>query len=229
MSERGCMQAIVFDFDGVIADSEGAHEAALLKTVARVGLSFTPEQYREELIGFDDREAYPAIARLCGRTLEPGLAAELAEAKRLLIEAMIADGEVPPLPGSLELVIEASGRDIPIAICSGALRSEIVLMLAAFGASDRFGTIVSADDVERAKPDPAGYLMAAERLGVAPSECAVIEDTPTGIAAARAAGYGRIIGVCHSLDAEQLHGADVVVPSTRELTVDRVLDAERMV
>ncbi|MGP1272284.1 MAG: HAD family hydrolase [Phycisphaerales bacterium] len=215
------IEAVVFDFDGVIADSEGAHEAAMLATCREVGWSFTPEQYRRELIGYDDRDAYPAIARLNGATIEPSLAARLAESKRRLVEDMIDRGEVRPLPGSLELVRRAAARG-PIAICSGALRSEIELMLDRFGVAEHFSVIVAADDVPRAKPDPAGYARAAEILGVPVGALVALEDTPTGVRAARAAVYRRVVGVCHSVPASELHEADLVVASTLELTLEQL-------
>lgn len=222
MPRTADIRAVVFDFDGVIADSEAAHERALLETVRSVGMGFTHEQYRSQIIGFDDREAYPAIARLNGREMDPAVAGVLAEQKRLELERMIAAGEIPACPGAIDLARQAA-LVMPIAICSGALGSEIRLMLRAFGAEALFPVITSAEEVARAKPDPAGYRLTAERLGIDPARCLAIEDTPTGIRAALDAGYGLVVGVCHSLPARELAAAHRVIASTAGLSLAKLL------
>lgn len=218
------IRAVVFDFDGVIADSEPVHERALLETVQAHGLGFSHDQYQTELIGYDDRDAFQAICRMNGRACEPPAVAGLIADKIQRVHAMIRAGDVRPFPGTLELARDVRAAGVPIAICSGALREEIHLMLEAFNAEGLFQTIVTADDVERAKPDPAGYIMAAEQLGVSPAACACIEDTPTGIAAALAAGYARVIAVAHSLPASQLAEAHAVFHATTAITLARLLD-----
>lgn len=217
------IQAIVFDFDGVIADSEPVHERALLETVEAEGLTFTHEQYQTEIIGYDDRDAFPAIYRMNGTPFDQAQADRLIESKTELLHRLISEGAVTPFPGTLDLARQAKARGIPIAICSGALQEEIGLMLEAFGAADVFEIIVAADDVARAKPDPAGYLLAAQKLGIDPAACACIEDTPTGIQAARAAGYGNIIAVAHSLPKPDLADAHAAFDATTDLTLAALL------
>ena len=97
-------------------------------------------------------------------------------------------------------------------------------MLKAFGATDLFQIIVAADDVAKAKPDPAGYLLAASRLGTYPAACAGIEDTPTGIQAARAAGYGNVIAVAHSLPKPDLAPAPAAYNAATDLTLNTLLN-----
>ena len=127
----------------------------------------------------------------------------------------------PVDPGSIELIEEAAAR-LPIAVCSGAVRVEIEKVLTVLGVIDRFRHIVTADDVENAKPDPSGYLLAAEKLGFAPERCLTIEDTDKGITAGKAAGL-TVVGVCHSLPRDRLSEADLVVDSIRQLSVDRLM------
>ncbi|MEL6796456.1 MAG: HAD family phosphatase [Planctomycetota bacterium] len=217
------IQAVVFDFDGVIADSEPVHERALLETVRGEGLNFTHEQYQTEIIGYDDRDAFPAIYRMNGKPFDPSQADRLIESKTELLHRLIAEGAVTPFPGTLDLARQAKVRGIPFAICSGALQKEIGLMLEAFGAADLFEIIVAADDVPKAKPDPAGYLITATKLGIDPAACACIEDTPTGIQAARAAGYGNIIGVAHSLPKPDLAEAHAAFDAATDLTLSVLL------
>ncbi|MEM9167802.1 MAG: HAD family phosphatase [Planctomycetota bacterium] len=222
MAPEPFIQAVVFDFDGVIADSEPAHERSMLDAAAELGLSFSPREYRETIIGYDDRDAFRVVAQMRGRTLTAAEAASLADDKQRRFEAMLAAGEVTLFPGSAALVRSAAAR-APVAICSGAIRSEIEPLLAQFGLEGLIRTIVSADDVPVAKPDPAGYRLTAERLGVPTDRCVALEDTPTGIQAARGAGYARLVGVCHSVSAEELGAVDLVAPDTGSLTADDLL------
>ncbi len=224
MNADARIQAVVFDFDGVIADSEPLHERALLETVRTQGLTFSHQQYQAEIIGYDDRDAFPAIYRLSGRDFDPAQADRLINAKTDLVHRLIRDGAVTPYAATLDLARQARDAGIPIAICSGALREEIGLMLEAFAAADLFEIIVTADDVPKAKPDPAGYRLAAKHLGIRPAACACIEDTPTGIQAALAAGYGRVIAVAHSLPHHDLTEAHATFNATSDLTLSAILN-----
>ena len=217
-TNRAPIRAVVFDFDGVVADSEPLHERALLETVRSRGLAFTHDQYQAEIIGYDDRDAFPAIHRLNDAPYDPADTDDLIAAKVELVHRLIREGAVQPFPGTLELARRVRDAGTPIAICSGALRAEIELMLEAFDAADLFPIIVAADDVPKAKPDPAGYRLAAERIGIEPAACACIEDTPTGIEAACAAGYGRVLAVEHSLPAPELGQATAIFATTAEIT-----------
>lgn len=153
--------------------------------------------------------------------LTPAEHADLARRKWRHAEAAIAAGAVKPYAATLNLLREASQHH-PTAICSGALRHEIEAILDQLGARCLVQTLVTADDTPRSKPDPAPYLLTCERLGVAPGECVTMEDTPKGIASARAAGV-RVVGVCHSLPAERLAAADLVVNSTADLSIPLLL------
>ncbi|MEO1583810.1 MAG: HAD family phosphatase [Planctomycetota bacterium] len=228
MTTRPTIRAVVFDFDGVIADSEPIHERALLETLKPKGLGFTHEEYEQEIIGYDDRDAFRAIYRKHGRPLgetddppSDQIDALIAEKLRV-VHRLIAEGHAAPFPGTLDIARHAQDSGLAIAICSGALQDEIRRMLDVFGAADLFEIIVAADDVPKAKPDPAGYRMASDRLGIEPAACACIEDTPHGIAAAQAAGYGNVVAVTHSLPAAELGQADSIVSSTAEITLDHL-------
>jgi beta-phosphoglucomutase len=215
------MPAILFDFDGVLVDSEPMHEAALLAAVREVGMGFTHEEYLARLMGFGDYDCFRALAASHGRVLTPADHVDLARRKWKHAEAAISAGEVKPYAATIALLREAS-QHYPTAICSGALRHEIEAILEQFGARHLVQTLVTADDTARSKPDPAPYFCTCERLGIAPRECVTMEDTPKGIASARAAGV-RVVGVCHSLPAERLAAADLVVTSTADLSIPRLL------
>lgn len=217
------IKALIWDFDGVIVDSEPVHEAALLETVRRMGMDFTHARYMEEYIGYDDRDCFRVICADHARPVTAEGFEEFRHLKEASVQMRIERGDVKAFAGTLALSSALAGR-VTQAICSGALRREIEPIVARLGIRDRFETIVSADDVPKAKPDPAGYLMTAKKIGVEPAACAVIEDTPTGCRAAITAGMN-VIAVCHSLPAEVFPtGVRRIVPGTADLAAGHVLE-----
>ncbi len=215
------MPAIVFDFDGVIVDSEPMHEAALRRTLAARGWEMSHESYIREYVGLADREILRAVALAHGRTLSPEELAELGREKSAHVHEAAGRGEPPAAPGVVDLVRDA-GRRGPVGLCSGALRREILPILTRLGIADAFGTIVTCDDVPHAKPDPTGYRLTASRLQTPPGECVAIEDTLVGIRAAKDAGY-KVVAVTQTFPRERLAHADLVVGRVGELTVERLL------
>lgn len=216
------MPAIIFDFDGVIVDSEPLHEAALLQCARERGMSFTHDQYMTKLIGLADRDCLPVLYELNGRSPTADEHASYFAQKKRLVHEMIERGEAKGFPGTVALIREASGS-IPLAICSGAIRPEIETVLKSLEIAQHFRTIVSADEVRHSKPNPEGYLKAAEALNEKPAKCVAIEDTPTGCRAALAAGLNAI-AVGHSLP-RQAFPAEIAdfAKSTSEVTLERVL------
>ena len=218
------LEAIIFDFDGVLVDSEPLHYRAFLQTVHPLGVSFDYDRYRERYIGYDDRDGFRAICGEFDIPLDDQRLAELVATKAAAFASIVECG-VAPRPGAVEL-LEAAAAAMPIALCSGALRHDIWLILPKLGtgdahgsAMDRFRTIVTADDVAHSKPDPEGYTLAAQRLGLTPQHCLAIEDTPAGIASAKAAGL-RVLAVTTSFPADHLAQADRIVASLSDVTVD---------
>lgn len=217
------VRAIVFDFDGVIVDSEPVHEDATRRAVRAAGMDFPHEKYVEEYIGYDDRDLFRAIARDHGRELGVPELLELRRVKEGFVQEMLRAGMAPAWPGSVELIRRAAEAG-PIAVCSGALRAEIEPVLERLGVRGLFGVIVSADDVSRSKPHPACYELTAARLGVRAGACVAIEDTPMGATAARDAGM-RVAGVCHVLGSGAFHGiAHATFASTGVMSVARLLE-----
>ncbi|PHQ82711.1 MAG: HAD family hydrolase [Phycisphaera sp.] len=216
------MDALIFDFDGVIADSEPAHEKAIGEVAQSSGMTVSHQFYLDHIIGLDDRDTFRVIAADHKNDIDEQEIDRLCGLKQARFLELVDEGYAKAFPGSVEL-IRASAKRLPIAVCSGAVRIEIDRVLAEFGIADLFRFVVSADDVERTKPDPAGYLLSAKKLGLDPSRCLAIEDTAKGIAAGKAAGL-TVVGVCHSLPAELLSEADLVVDSIEELNIDRLME-----
>lgn len=225
-------QAIIFDFDGVIVDSEPLHYQAFVLTGKSFGYDFTWEQYMAQFIGFDDRDAFKyMLAQAIEGGATPDIddvdtaVAELCEKKRVAFEA-IAAMQTAAIPGALPLIDAAHDAGLPIAIASGATHADIEQMLTILGRRDRFDIIVAADDVEHSKPDPATYRIAFEKLAAKhpdakldPATTLAIEDTSAGLASAQGAGL-MTLGLTTTGTAESLAIADRVIENLEGVTLD---------
>ena len=210
-------EAVIFDFDGVIVDTEPLHYAAFQRALEPIGLHFTWEEYVETYIGFDDRDAFRYAFSSHGTPLSPEGLHGLIEQKALFFAEVIRSG-VSAYPGVLDLIFHLHARKSPLAICSGALRADIDPILSMLGISDCFDVIVTADDVAASKPDPECYQLAFQRLQSAHAysftkeATLAIEDTPAGISAAKAAGL-LVCAVTNSYPAARLDQATFVTES----------------
>ena len=210
-------EAVIFDFDGVIVDTEPLHYAAFQRTLEPLGLHFTWQEYVETYIGFDDRDAFRHVFSLKGTILGQDELHRLIEQKSAFFKDIIGSG-VSAYPGVLDLIFQLHTNKFPLAICSGALRSDIDPILAMLGISDYFDVIVTADDVAASKPDPECYQLAFQRLQSAHKNrfsidaTIAIEDTPAGISAAKAAGL-IVCAVTNSYPAARLGQATFVTDS----------------
>ena len=211
------LNAVLFDFDGIIVDSEPMHFRAFQAVLEPLGKGFPWEEYCETYIGFDDRDAFREAfkaqgEKICSRDLKK-LIAEKAE----LFQQLVNSGEAKPLPGAIEL-IESIPVRLPIALCSGALRQDIDPIIGNLGIANAFNVIVTAEDTKKSKPDPAPYRLTCERLGLKdPSTAIAIEDTPLGIISAKSAGL-KVLAVTNSYDREYLFEADAVTDSLENIT-----------
>ena len=208
-------EAVIFDFDGVIVDTEPLHYAAFQRLLKPHGLGFSWEQYVETYMGFDDRDAFVEAFK----TTEKGLSATdlkgFIDRKAELFQEIIRGG-ISSYPGVVGLIRSIHASGTPLAICSGALHSDIAPILDTLGITDCFDLIVTAEDVAKSKPDPECYRLTHTRLNqfrgldLAPGQVLAIEDTPAGIAAAKGAGL-RVIAVTNSYPAAHLSRADQIV------------------
>jgi beta-phosphoglucomutase len=206
------LAAVIFDFDGIIVDSEPLHFRAFNSVLETHGIAISWEEYCETYIGFDDRDAFKAAFRNHGQKLSSSLLKELIDRKAGIFESCIQNGEAAPLPGAVELIKSIPVR-LPVALCSGALKRDIVPVLEKLGLDGAFTAIVTAEDTEKSKPDPAPYRLALEKLDIDdPSLVLAIEDTPAGILSAKKAGL-KVLAVTNSYDREYLFEADAVTDS----------------
>ncbi|MBJ6723083.1 HAD family hydrolase [Geomesophilobacter sediminis] len=210
------LTAVIFDFDGIIVDTEPLHYKAFQEILVPLGLGYSWEEYLETYMGFDDRDAFKEAFRAGGQSLSPERLQEVMAAKAGAFLNIVSSG-VEPYPGVVELIRSISGN-LPLALCSGALLSDIEPILKQFGLTDAFDTLVTADQVSVSKPDPESYRVALSRLQsiypgrVVPAQSLAIEDTPAGIASATGAGM-QVLAVTNSYPAERLTGALRVVES----------------
>ncbi|MFA7404427.1 MAG: HAD family phosphatase [Pelobacteraceae bacterium] len=210
-------EAVIFDFDGVIVDTEPLHYAAFQRTLEPLGLHFTWLEYVETYIGFDDRDAFRHAFSSKEKALSQDELYQLIEKKAAFFEEVIRSG-VSAYPGVLDLISHLNANRVPLAICSGALRTDIDPILTMLGISDCFDVIVTADDVAASKPDPECYQLAFQRLlsshqtGFSKDATLAIEDTPAGISAAKGAGL-KVCAVTNSYPADRLDQATFVTES----------------
>jgi HAD superfamily hydrolase (TIGR01509 family) len=181
--------AAIFDMDGLLLESEDSWTVAETELFARYGKPFGLDEKRA-LLG----NAGDALGRILERMLEqPGRGRELGDEVLALVLEQVRVAGVEPMPGAADLVEELRGS-IPIAVASNSPRALVDLALARARLDQGWGATVCGDEVERLKPAPDVYLEACRRLGVAPEDAVALEDSPTGVASARAAGLF-VIGI----------------------------------
>ena len=216
--------AIIFDFDGVVVDSEPVHLECFGAVLAPQGIELSTEDYYTKYLGFDDHDCFAAVLRDNGRPIDEGRVAAMIEEKTALVQKAFAES-IRPLPGAVELMRSARGAGAAVAICSGALREEIEIAGRTVGALELADVLVAARDVSRGKPDPQGYLLAMKLLGekrgrpVDPAATWVVEDTVAGVEAARKAGC-HVLAVTNSYSREALADADLIVDSLADVALD---------
>ncbi len=207
--------AVFFDFDGVIVNSEPLHFAALKEVLAREHIPLGEDEYYTELLSFDDRGAIRHMFAKHQRQLDPKTLLRTAALKGEVTRELIEKRQYAALPG-VEETVRGLWRNYPLAICSGALREEIEVMLEGINLRDCFRVIVAAEDVAHGKPNPEGYLKTAqlvrEQTGLkfSPKDCLIIEDAPTVIRSVRAEGF-HTLGVATSYPMSELSDAEYVV------------------
>lgn len=204
------IRTILFDFDGVLVNSEGLHFRAFERAAADAGIPLTEEEYYRDCIGFDDRGAWRQIAKTRGITLDSATLLGLLTYKAEIMRGLIHEKKYTALPG-VEGLVRGLWRNYPLAIVTGAIRNEVELMIEGIGLRDCFRTIVAAEDVSVGKPDPQGYLQATATIArltnqtIAPTNALIFEDAPRVIERAKAVGF-QTVGVPTHYGHDELKG-----------------------
>ena len=201
-------RAVIFDMDGVLVDSEPAFFDAANDVLAQEGRSIEWERY-QRLLGTSVQHTWREIIAMLG--LRGELTDYLRRYDDVLLDCLRRPR--PPLPGVVALLDELERRGVPAALATSSWRAWYDAVMESCGLGGRFHAVVTADVIERPKPAPDTYLRAAELLGVAPAHCLAVEDTPPGIAAARAAGMYAVQSRASSTAFPPIESADLVIDS----------------
>ncbi|HHI68391.1 MAG TPA: HAD family phosphatase [Planctomycetes bacterium] len=208
MEQKG----VLFDMDGVLVDSGPIHREAW-KRLAREAGRPMEDSFFDRVFGMRNEEI---LEELLGPGLDRERKAALGKRKEEIYRALARE-RLAPAPGAAELVAALEKAGFRLALASSGPRANVELMLDVTGLGREMETYVSAEDVERGKPDPQVFLEAARRLALPPGRCVVVEDAAVGVRAARRAGM-KVVGVAAGGDREVLREADLVVSSLEELS-----------
>lgn len=217
------IKAIVFDFDGVLADSEPLHLRAYQRVLSKLGITLTRDEYYTSYLGYDDEGVFAQLIERHGFRVDSDGIRALIEEKTAVFDATMEEninGGGILYPGASACVERMASR-YPLGIASGALRHEIEAILRAAGLHQHFRFIVASGETPEGKPAPDPYRKAAELHRLAPTECIAIEDSRWGIASAKSAGLA-CVGITTTYAREQLPGADHIVGSLDEFTPDLI-------
>lgn len=226
------IRAVIFDLDGTLVDTEPLHFAAFNEVLRPEGIEIPLDEYSARLIGLNDRDCFATVLRENRKDAREEHIAELIARKTTVYQAMVAQREVL-YPGAVKFVHDCAQR-FPLMIATGTLRAEAEAILRRAGLRELFLDIVAAEDVERGKPEPDGFIAALGRLRsflkqrdpILADECMVVEDTRAGIEAGHRAGM-KVLALCHCAPAAGLAAADVVRASISGLDLDEILRALR--
>lgn len=217
-------EAIVFDFDGIIVDTEPLHYRSFQEVLEPLGIGFPWPEYVRTYMGFDDRDAFLEAFRARGKELDEQILQALVATKSRIFRDVIRQG-VTAYPGVVGMIASLHVSGLPLAICSGALRSDIRPILEQLGIAHCFPHIITADDVRKSKPDPESYTLAFLRLKQAhprlvssAGKCLAVEDTPAGIRAAKLAGLP-VLAVTNSYGGKELAEADYLTDSLENVRI----------
>ena len=209
---------VIFDMDGVLVDSYSAHWQSWQFMADELGKGLTEAQF----VSTFGRTSREIIAEHWGADcLTPEEIAEFDRRKEALYRELV-DVAFPAMDGAIELIRELWADGFRLAVGSSGPPENVALAVDRLGAGQYFDTLVTGRDVTRGKPDPQVFLLAAERMGVVPADCTVIEDAPVGIAAANAAGMASIALLSTGHTAESVSAARLIVRSLRELSPERI-------
>ena len=217
------LKAVIFDFDGVITDSEVLHLRSFNRVLGRYNIEISSKDYYQTYLGLSDVDCYRALIKNGVLRINERQIPELVKQKNHIFEEL-ARTEGRTIEGVHGFLKMLSQNKIPMAICSGALSAEIEMLLEEANMRHFFSVIVSAEQVKKGKPDPEGFLLTLQRLNkgrtepIEASQCIVIEDSHWGLAAAATAGM-HTIAVTNTYEAEYLSRAEKIVSRLDELKI----------
>ena len=211
---------VIFDMDGVLIDSYQAHLAAFQRMLANYDLEMSPEQF-SGIFG----QTNPDIFSQLYPEFEQKDHARLSEEKEAAFREIISVN-FPEMDGAAELIYALHGAGAILAIGSSGSPENVRTVLQMLPGGEYFKATTNAKEITRGKPDPEVFLNASEKIGLAPTDCVVVEDAPAGVQAGKDAGCA-VIGITGTVSRRHLSGADLIVDSLRELEPTNFLDLIR--
>jgi HAD superfamily hydrolase (TIGR01509 family) len=224
------LKAVLFDFNGVIINDESIHQELIAEIILSENLRPDDSEYRQFCLGRSDRACLRDILSRRARVVSEADLTKLVKAKTEAYQQKLAQIEVLPIYEDVrDFLAQLQQQQLSIGLVTGALRSEVELVLRRADLTQYFSVIVTGDDLSLSKPEPDGYLLAVERLNqqnldlrLKPSECLAIEDTPAGIKAAKRAGM-QVVGIAHTYPLHMLQRqANWSVDYFSEIELERV-------
>lgn len=213
--------AVVFDFDGVLANSEPLHLKAYQAALQELGITLEREEYYSQYLGFDDLTALKTIGDARGMMWNDEQIEAILARKTILFDDILASTDV--LYPEAAACVERLGTHLPLGIASGALRHEILAILRRGRLDQYFRFVVAAGETSAGKPAPDPYRRAAELHGLPPARCVAIEDSRWGIESAKRAGL-QCVGITQTYPASELPGADRIIDSLAEFTAELIAE-----
>lgn len=207
---------IIFDMDGVLADTGPIHFESWVKLGKEIGVEFTKELF-EQTFG----QQSPTITRrLVGAGIDQTLIEKWANLKEQYYREMVQN-KLQPLPGAVELIKSLKSKGFKLAIGSSGPPENVDLLLTSLKIKKYFDVVITADDVKKGKPEPDVFLMASNILNIKPKDCIVIEDAPVGIEAAKRAGM-KSIALTTTHDKSELQMAQIIVKDLSNIDISNI-------
>lgn len=224
------LKAVLFDFNGVIINDEPIHQQLTEQILLEENLRPIPGEYRKVCLGRSDRVCLDQLLARRGRVVNESYLLQLMKRKAQAYQQQLEKIEKLPLYLGLEdFIFQLKAKKLKLAVVSGAMRSEIELVLNRANLAQHFSVIVAGDDITTSKPEPDGYLLAVEHLNqqyadlqLQPWQCLAIEDAPAGIQAAKQAGIS-VVGVANTYPFHMIQRqANWAVDYLHDLELERI-------
>lgn len=206
------IKAVIFDMDGLLVDSETLAMQATLEVVPALDIAFQPGE-EKSMVGVSTKKFFTDLLEKHGSTMDPQIAVDIFDG---IYEKSLSTN-LKAFDGAKTLPQQLKDQGLKLGLVSGSTTVQVNIVLNFLGIKDLFEVVISIDDVAHSKPNPEGFLLGAQKLGVAPEECVVLEDATAGVRAGKAAGM-RVIGVRNNGD-QDLSEADEIVNNLTEVKI----------
>jgi beta-phosphoglucomutase len=217
------LKGVVFDMDGVIIESEHTHYQAICEAMGDE-MDQTYQTFLSKCTGGDERFAMGRLAEFSGIEYDESIFQQWSQRKAEAYRRLVSES-AKAMPGAIDLVCSVAEK-FPIGLATGSRRSDVEAAfstLAGGKLNGLFQSIVTSDDVAKTKPDPATYAKAAEGMGVSPSDCLAIDDSPNGVSSAKKAGM-KVLGITAIHDDSSLRDADWHLRSLEEVILGDLIN-----